>query len=414
MCTSKPRCISSKQRNEYYNNENSNFIKLRKNEQYRFSLPLISNHGIINHMKHSPIPSIMKPQKRIRKRMSPVSLDLMRKQKEEIRDAKLEKWLQGTGRFPKSRWRIKEKRSLKEWFDRLDQDGSGDIDVEELADPLLSSGITKSVAEVKSLVGSFDDDNSGGIGFQEFLSIMKTNYISTNNENDNNITKNPQKNSKTTGKKQKRQHEYDKKTKKIPSINDRENRNDDYSIRHKYTTKLNTKKDQMNKTSNPIIKLQRLQKNGDLDINSVLALKRRKLLLDATMGEAQRRESALDELSRWKYEVKDMDGISKFRKLHEINVITNKLEKEKEEKQNFVSEMQGMIKKALESEDFKSDDIVRNEATVDKHLPKMPQNRKMLNQNVIILTRHSETHRPGGGRRALLYPFTSQNNHAII
>ena len=375
-----------------------------------------------------------------------MTLDLIRKQREEIRDAKLEKWLQGTGRFPKSRWHIKEKRSLKEWFDRLDQDGSGDIDVEELADPLLSSGITKSVAEVKSLVGSFDDDNSGGIGFQEFLSIMKTNYISTsstttsttttNNSNDknknnininNNTTKkNTQKNTRKNRKMYKSLHDYDVNNtkKKISSINNnKENCNDDFAIirPNKYSTKLNIKKEKMNhnnnnKTSNPIIKLQRLQKNGDLDINSVLALKRRKLLLDATMGEAQRRESALDELSRWKHEVKDMDGISKFRKLHEINVITNKLEKDQEEKQNFVAEMQGMIKKALESEDFKSDDTVPNVVeTVDKHqLPKMPQNRKMLNQNVIILTRHSETHRPGGGRRALLYPFTSQKKNTII
>lgn len=164
------------------NDFRSNFSKL---EGSRHNSTQKLNHSIV----YSSLPSIQRnnvpfttqPTQNYHqlRKLSKSTKDLLRKQKEEIRDAELEKWLEGTGKFPKSRWHIKEKRSLKEWFDKLDQDGSGDIDVEELADPLLSSGITKSVSEVKYLVGSFDHDNSGGIGFQEFLSIMKTNHIAT-------------------------------------------------------------------------------------------------------------------------------------------------------------------------------------------------------------------------------------------
>ena len=52
------------------------------------------------------------------------------------------------------------KKELKSWFDFLDKDGSGEITVEELEDPLISMGLAKNRAEVESLVNKVDWDGS--------------------------------------------------------------------------------------------------------------------------------------------------------------------------------------------------------------------------------------------------------------
>ena len=64
------------------------------------------------------------------------------------------------------------KKELKSWFDFLDKDGSGEITVEELEDPLSSMGLAKNRAEVESLVNKVDWDGSGNIGFSEFMDII--------------------------------------------------------------------------------------------------------------------------------------------------------------------------------------------------------------------------------------------------
>lgn len=49
----------------------------------------------------------------------------------------------------------------KKWFDLLDGDGSGEISVEDLQDPLLSMGLLESREEISRLIAAFDHDGSG-------------------------------------------------------------------------------------------------------------------------------------------------------------------------------------------------------------------------------------------------------------
>ena len=95
---------------------------------------------------------------------------------------------------------------------------------------------------------------------------------------------------------------------------------------------------------NPIVKLQKLQEEtGGIELISILAFKRRRLLLDATMGEAQRREKALEKVRRWRIEMKEMSGKTKFRALYEIAKLMQKLEFHKMEKENFVAAIRGSV-----------------------------------------------------------------------
>ena len=286
------------------------------------------------------------PSTRRKRRLRHENKLLLKKSEDEIRDAELENWLQVTGRYPESRWSIQEKRSLKKWFDQLDRDGSGEIDIDELADPLLSAGLAKTVQEVKKLIDQVDEDGSGTIGFTEFLTILRSNNA-TSKVSSNNSTKLPP--IKTKGPASKGVNEA--------------NQNRPYlGNRHKGANKK-TKK---TRSDHPIVKLQALQKqNGDMDINSVLAFKRRKLLLDATMGEAERRENSLDEIRKCKAELKSVNGVSKFRKIKKIVRLNQHLEAAQIDKENFVAAMRGMVNKTLETEvKKKSRDIRRKHHTV--------------------------------------------------
>jgi Ca2+-binding EF-hand superfamily protein len=50
------------------------------------------------------------------------------------------------------RYTVAQRRELKAWFDTLDRDGSGEIGVREMAQPLLATGIAMSACEVAQLV----------------------------------------------------------------------------------------------------------------------------------------------------------------------------------------------------------------------------------------------------------------------
>jgi hypothetical protein len=64
------------------------------------------------------------------------------------------------------------RKDLKQWFDYLDADGSGEISVDELEDPLVSMGLCHSREEVQKLVAAVDWDGSGMVGFEEFVDIV--------------------------------------------------------------------------------------------------------------------------------------------------------------------------------------------------------------------------------------------------
>ncbi len=62
---------------------------------------------------------------------------------------------------------------LKKWFEFLDADGSGEIGVEELQDPLVSVGLAKCRRDVINLIKSVDASGNDEISFDEFLTLMK-------------------------------------------------------------------------------------------------------------------------------------------------------------------------------------------------------------------------------------------------
>ena len=63
---------------------------------------------------------------------------------------------------------MQELRLMKTWFEFIDADGSGEIGLDELEEPLISVGLARSQAECKELMDGKDE-----ISFQEFVKIMK-------------------------------------------------------------------------------------------------------------------------------------------------------------------------------------------------------------------------------------------------
>lgn len=65
------------------------------------------------------------------------------------------------------------RQKIKNYFDSMDEDGSGAIGIEELEDALLTLGMAKSRVQVQRLMDLVDEDKSGQIEFGEFLTILK-------------------------------------------------------------------------------------------------------------------------------------------------------------------------------------------------------------------------------------------------
>ena len=62
---------------------------------------------------------------------------------------------------------------MRDYFNSLDEDGSGSIGVEELEDPLIALGLVDNRQQVQQIVQLVDEDGSEMIEFGEFLSIIK-------------------------------------------------------------------------------------------------------------------------------------------------------------------------------------------------------------------------------------------------
>ncbi len=291
----------------------------------------------------------------------------LKKHHSEIQEVQVEKWLESTGRFPRKRWKIEQKRTLKTWFEGMDKDKSGEIDVDELADPLMSTGLAKTMSEVSKLVRTIDADRSSGIDFQEFLDVLKKDAGATN--------------------------DGPKRTKAIQKFS--------CSGSAPQTNLMNYKarKKKLKKAaSNPIIEFTKKQYNEHMDLRSVLSHERRKLLLDATMMQADRREKALDQINSWRSEMKDLAGASKFRKLHDISNLIHHLETDRAEKENFIATMKGMIEK-LQKED--------NVSPLKRNFLPTPAHRALLKErNMSMLRRDNGRNSIGHSRRALVYPRT--------
>lgn len=61
---------------------------------------------------------------------------------------------------------------IRSWFALLDTDGSGTIGLDELQDPLLSTGVASSREEVLELVKRVDKDGSGEVSLDEFMLLL--------------------------------------------------------------------------------------------------------------------------------------------------------------------------------------------------------------------------------------------------
>eukprot|EP00903_Cladosiphon_okamuranus_P020045 g18412.t1 len=91
----------------------------------------------------------------------------------ELSEDERERWMKRRAFVRPDRFTVGQRRELREWFDCLDKDGSGEIDSSELSHPLLCTGLARSALEVGHLVRQVDKDGSGEIGFKEFLAILR-------------------------------------------------------------------------------------------------------------------------------------------------------------------------------------------------------------------------------------------------
>ena len=83
------------------------------------------------------------------------------------------KWLLRRGATTGSDFSPAERSELRRWFDALDTDGGGDIDLAELAAPLLSTGIASSIPQVRSIIEKNEIDEGGGLDFEAFQRLLK-------------------------------------------------------------------------------------------------------------------------------------------------------------------------------------------------------------------------------------------------
>ena len=154
---------------------------------------------------------------------------------------------------------MKEKRRLRAWFGELDEDDSGEVSVEELEGPLISTGIAKSLVDVKRIVASVDQDSSGAIGFKEFLAAL---------QNDE-------------------------------SGGDEEGEASEGARRSKVAAAAPPKAatavapggatGKKEKKSHPILELQRMKDESPLSLNTLICQRRRALLMEETMTKNVRR-----------------------------------------------------------------------------------------------------------------------------
>ncbi|TYZ62509.1 hypothetical protein PybrP1_008719 [[Pythium] brassicae (nom. inval.)] len=82
------------------------------------------------------------------------------------------RWLSKHGR----KSQLKEFRAktvlMRRWFESLDADGSGEVGLNELEDPLVSVGLARSRDDVQKLIDEVDEDGTGEVTFNEFLHLM--------------------------------------------------------------------------------------------------------------------------------------------------------------------------------------------------------------------------------------------------
>ena len=94
--------------------------------------------------------------------------------KEELLKLNTLRWLTVRGRGDKMGERMEQEKMLREWFEALDADGSGDISVDELEEPLISIGLVSSKEDLEEMIRKYDSSGDGEIDFQEFVKMVMT------------------------------------------------------------------------------------------------------------------------------------------------------------------------------------------------------------------------------------------------
>jgi Ca2+-binding EF-hand superfamily protein len=96
---------------------------------------------------------------------------------EDLRHESIEKWCKKRGHVAAVDFTNKDKRLLRNWFRELDYDGSGEVNVHELQDPMLSAGILRTKEQVVRVLANIDKNNTEGIDFEEFLIALRGNKL---------------------------------------------------------------------------------------------------------------------------------------------------------------------------------------------------------------------------------------------
>jgi hypothetical protein len=82
------------------------------------------------------------------------------------------RWLDKHGRNSSFKATREQLALIRRWFDSLDADGSGEVGLDELEDPLVSVGLARSRAEVQHLIQEVDVDGTGSVTFDAFLDLL--------------------------------------------------------------------------------------------------------------------------------------------------------------------------------------------------------------------------------------------------
>lgn len=96
---------------------------------------------------------------------------------EDLRHEEIERWCAKHGLRTNEKYTNMEKRKLRRWFQAMDNDGSGEVNVEELQDPMLSAGILKTREQVVRVLANVDKNGTMGIDFEEFLLALSANKL---------------------------------------------------------------------------------------------------------------------------------------------------------------------------------------------------------------------------------------------
>ena len=89
--------------------------------------------------------------------------------KDDLRKDELESWFKKHAKKDPSNLSMAEKRNLRKWFLKMDIDGSGEVGVDELQDPLLSAGVFKSRADIEKMLRTVEMNDDNEVTFDNFL-----------------------------------------------------------------------------------------------------------------------------------------------------------------------------------------------------------------------------------------------------